>query len=98
MTLADFAKTNCIHSNREPNGAPVECGALLPCAKHGSPPPIGTTTPVTSWTPTACPHHRLDDPAGLTCQRLDEHTTGHVYHSASGVPDRHDLPGRGDGE
>lgn len=47
-----------------------------------------------------CDHRLLDDPTGLACTFAGEHESDHTYESSDGsfVPDRHDRPGRGDGE
>lgn len=47
-----------------------------------------------------CVHRLGNDPTGLLCTRTSPHDTGHTYESSDGssVPDRHDRPGRGDGE
>lgn len=46
--------------------------------------------------PGPCRAHIRD--GDLTCTRGAGHTGGHQFEGSSGVPDRHDKPGRGDSE
>jgi hypothetical protein len=47
---------------------------------------------------TTCEHHVWDTSDGAQCYLPIDHAGVHQYRNGTYLPDRHDKPGRGDGE